>query len=141
MQLFWVILLGFFVFHDLKNRAIPAIWIWICMGWMLIYRLSMLYSGKSSVTELFLCTLPGMGLLLLSYWGKQIGSGDGWLIITGGLCLGWEMLMEALTYAFLTAGLFGAGCLFLTHKRKDTRIPFIPFLFIGVIIPMVRNIL
>lgn len=141
MQLFWVILLGFFTFHDLKSRAIPAIWIWICLGWMLIYRLSMLYSGKSSVTELFLCILPGIGLLFLSYWGRQIGSGDGWLIITGGLCLGWEMLIETLTYAFLAAGLFGAGYLFISHKEKSTHIPFVPFLCIGVIISMVRDIL
>ncbi len=141
MQLFWVILLEFFALHDLKNRTIPAIWIWVCLGWMLIYRLSMLYSGKSCVTELFLCTLPGIGLLLLSFWGRQIGRGDGWLIIIGGLCLGWEMLIETLTYAFGAAGLFGAGCLFFAHKEKSTRIPFVPFLCIGVIISMVRDIL
>ena len=141
MRLVLVVLLGVCAVHDLKSRTIPAIWIWICLGCMLVYRLSILYGGRSSITELFLCILPGMVLFLLSYWGRQIGSGDGWLIIISGLCLGWEMLREVLTYAFLAAGLFGFGCLFLAHKGKGTRIPFVPFLLIGVLIPMVRDFL
>ena len=141
MRLFLIVLLGVFAIQDLKSQSIPATWIWACLGGMLIYRLLIVYSGKSNVTELFFCILPGMVFLVLSHWGRQIGSGDGWLITISGLCLGWEQLLKSLTYAFLTVGLFGAGCLFWGHKEKSTRIPFVPFLFIGEIIPVVRDFL
>lgn len=134
MRFVFICLMGICAIHDLRNRKIPAKWIWICIGSMCIYRIYIISQGKSSAIESLVCILPGIVMLVISRMGKHVGSGDGWLMIASGLCLSAKELPVALVCAFAAAGLFSAGCLVFIKRGKDTHIPFVPFLLAGVVI-------
>lgn len=134
MGMVFMVLLGVCVIHDLRRKEIPTILIWILIGSMFVYRVYLLILGKCSIKESVICILPGMLLLLISYVGKQIGKGDGFLIIAEGLYMGWMELMSVIYYSFLTAGLFCMGYFLLCHREKNEKIPFVPFLFWGTVV-------
>ena len=140
MQFVFIGLMGICAIHDLRSRKIPAIWIWICIGSMCIYRIYMILQGKSNIVESVACILPGIFLLVLSHISRHVGNGDGWILIASGLYLSATELPVALVCAFMAAGLFSAGCLVFTKKGKNTPIPFVPFLFAGVVIACLGNL-
>lgn len=141
MEIILVTLLGICAVYDLRSRTVPAVWVWGCLGSMLVYRLCLLTGGKSNIEETFICMLPGLVLIVFSYLGGQIGEGDGWLIIACGLCLSWENVIKGLSYAFGAAGIWGMGYLLFAHKRKYDKIPFIPSLFLGMVFVVAGEIL
>ena len=134
MSIVLIILLGICALHDLHHKQIPAFWIWICIGSALLYRGYVILEGSSSIREFLFCIVPGIIILCGSYMGNHIGEGDGWLIIAGGLYLSQKELSMSLLVAFGAAGLFAAGCLIFAKKAKEMKIPFVPFLFLGVLI-------
>lgn len=132
-----IIIAGFLsicAIHDLYSKTIPAIWIWGSLGLALVYRLTMIILGQGTVIESILCLVPGIFLMILSYWGKAVGSGDGWLIMAVGLVLELEALIRVLLYSFLAAGLFSIGYMLKAHKNRKDTIPFVPFLFLGMLL-------
>lgn len=141
MQILLFALLGICSVHDLRSRKIPAVLIWICIGVAAGYRAYMIMHGKSTIKECLLCMIPGIVLLFFSYAGRQVGDGDGWLVLASGLWLTWEKLVPALMYAFMAAGLFSAGYLLVTRREKTANIPFVPFLFGGILILVSGDIL
>lgn len=141
MKVVYIFFLGICMIHDLREKKIPAIWIWVCLGSAAGYRICMIVFGKSSVRECLFCILPGIVLIIFSHVSGQVGSGDGWLIIAGGLFLKWEAQVEFLYYAHMAAGLFSVVCLLFVHKKRKDRIPFVPFLFLGMVIMMGCDIL
>lgn len=132
MQIVFVVLLGICAIHDMCSKKIPAFWIWGILGLAAIYRLTTIVSGQGTVTESLLCLMPGIFLLFFSHWGRGIGNGDGWLIIASGLFWEWASLIRVLLYSFSAASLFSIGYLLIGHKNRKETIPFVPFLFVGM---------
>lgn len=133
MQIVFVVLLGICAIHDMCSKKIPAFWIWGMLGLAAIYRLAIVVLGQGTMTEILFCLLPGILLLLFSHWGRGIGNGDGWLIIAVGLILKGTSLIRVLFYSFTAAGLFSIGYLLIGHKNSKETIPFVPFLFAGML--------
>lgn len=110
---------------DLRKQEILP-WFTLLTGlagalWQLLWK-------ESSLWNLFFFMLPGLLLLCLSRATQgKIGLGDGWVVWTGGIWLGFfpilQILMEALWLAFGACVL-----LWLTHRRKK-ELPFVPFLW------------
>lgn len=140
MNILLVILLGICAGYDLRSKTIPTVWVWGCVGSMLVYRLFLILLGKCRAEETIISILPGIMLILVSYLGNQVGEGDGWLIIACGLCLGRANLMRGLTYAFLAAGIWGMAYLLFVQKNRSDKMPFIPSLFLGMLIVVVGDI-
>lgn len=141
MNIFFCTLLGICAIHDCHSKTIPVSWIWGSLCLAVIYRLTILISGLGSITESMLCLMPGVFLLILSRYGKMVGNGDGWLIIAVGLFFEWSTLMWVLCYSFLVAGLFSIGCLLTSQKKRGDTIPFAPFLFAGMMISVVGDMI
>jgi len=141
LRVFISILLGICALHDLHNKKIPALWIWISIGVSGVYRIYMCAQGKCSMEESLFCMIPGILFLLFANSGRQVGSGDGWLIFASGLYLKWQELMLVLCYSFMAAGLLAVGYLLFIHKKVNDRIPFVPFLFLGTMSLIWRDLL
>lgn len=140
MRIVFVILLGICAIHDLRSKTIPVLWIWFSLGVGGIYRLTMIISGKGSINEGLFCLIPGVILLVFSYLGRQVGDGDGWLILSVGVFMEWISLIQVLFYSFLVAGMFSLGCLIMRNKTQKERIPFVPFLFLGMLVFIMRDL-
>ncbi len=132
MQIAIMVLLGICMIHDLQSKKIPAIWIWLCIVVTGIYQLHGIAIGRSTVWEGLFAVFPGIGILIFSYISKQMGNGDGLLIVAIGLYLGWQQLLIVLTLAFLLAALFSIGYSTIKHSWKNDKIPFVPFLYMAV---------
>lgn len=81
------------------------------------------------------CLIPGIVMLAGSVvTGEKIGKGDGIALLILGAILGYR---NCVMVTLISAGLLFVFCvigLAAKKMKKDTRIPFIPFLFIGNII-------
>lgn len=141
MQIIFIFLLGICAIHDLRSKTIPVMWIWGILGFTIVYRLIIIISGQGTIRDSLLCMIPGIFLLIFSRCGRLVGSGDGWLIIAEGLFWEWTLLICVLLYSFLAAGLFSIGYLLMGHKDRKETIPFVPFLFVGMLIFVVGDLI
>ena len=79
------------------------------------------------VPILFCDMLPGLLLICLSRATRgKLGAGDGLLVWTVGIWLGFFEILGILVWGFLLAG--GAAILIVILKSGKREIPFIPFL-------------
>ena len=68
--------------------------------------------------------------------GKWIGEGDIFLGILMGLFLGWQNLLVALFFAYITGAITGLILIFRKKAHAKTAVPFGPFLMAGSIFAM-----
>lgn len=66
--------------------------------------------------------------------GGMIGMGDGMVFMLTGLYLGVEKNLGLMFLSFALAGVWALISMILFHKKKNDRIPFVPFLFISYVI-------
>lgn len=71
----------------------------------------------------------GLGVLTRG----EIGIGDGILVLALGMVLEWERLIVSLMLGILGCAIVSGILMFGLHKGRKTRIPFVPFLFLGYI--------
>lgn len=84
--------------------------------------------------------LPGAGILALSLMLKgSIGKGDGYLLCISGLALGLKQNLSILFYALFLAGGTAAVLLGLGKVKRDTKLPFVPFLLGGFVLTVLQQ--
>ena len=84
--------------------------------------------------------LPGAGVLVLSSVLRgSIGKGDGYLLCISGIALGLEQNMALLFYGLFLAGSTAMVLLILQKVKRDTKLPFVPFLFAGYILTLMQQ--
>ena len=78
--------------------------------------------------------LPGAGFLTLSYISReQVGYGDGLLLLTVGIWLGFGQTFGVLTLGLILCSVL-CGVLLMRKKiRKQDSIPLVPFLLLGFV--------
>lgn len=116
---------------------------------LLLFAADCLYSGTAadillSEGELpwkrLFGVLPGMGVLVLSAVLRGgIGKGDGYLLCISGVALGAEQNTVLLFYGIFLAGVVSALLLVLKLVKRDTKLPFVPFLFIGFLLTVIQQ--
>lgn len=85
--------------------------------------------GEESWYTVLLSALPGVALWTLSFLTEgKIGRGDGDMVLVIGLLMGWEGCMAALCAACLFAAVFSGIGLMIKRLKRNSRIPFAPFL-------------
>ncbi len=78
--------------------------------------------------------LPGLIMVVLSYYTDKIGRGDGMVITITGLCEDFLFSMILVCMACIFMALPGAVMLFCGKIGKNTRFPFVPFVMASFII-------
>ena len=118
---------------DLKERKLP---VWLLMmgvaAGAAIQSLSVA-AGEFRGIEIFLAVLPGGLLLVLSRLApKQIGSGDGWMVLGTGSVTGAEIYLY-LEASFLLM-MIPAFWLDVIKKQRNRELPLAPFLLGGTVL-------
>ena len=127
----WVIflLLVMCSISDFKKKTMPAVLLIVFS----ITVLGFVIFGDSAGVRLRVGgAVLGMLFLLISKCTKEaIGYGDSWLILLLGIQLGY---LEAISVLFAASLLAGVASLFILWKcnwKRDTSLPFVPFLSIS----------
>ncbi|MDD7267556.1 MAG: prepilin peptidase [Lachnospiraceae bacterium] len=118
--------------QDLRDRRITLWPVLITISVAVVLRLT---DGKTSGWLMLIDAAPGIGsFLLCRLRPTDFGEGDAWIVLTIGLFLGWQKTVTAVFLAsLLAAGLGGAGLL-MKRLRRDSGLPFVPFLLGGVLL-------
>ena len=123
---------------DLKERKLP---VWLLMmgvaAGAAVQSLSVA-AGDFRGIEIFLAVLPGGLLLVLSRLApKQIGSGDGWMVLGTGSVTGAELYLY-LEASFLLM-MIPAFWLAVIKKQRNRELPLAPFLLGGTVLVQVMR--
>ena len=116
---------------DVRNRQVPL--------WMLTVQAALAVgilmwegvNGELSIGGICRALIPGVILVIIALSTKKAGWADGVVLLLFGVQTDYEKCMVAVLMAlFLMAAL--SAVLLVFHKvKKDTRLPFIPFLTMG----------
>jgi len=115
---------------DIKQRLVP---IWGIILIVLVSIIHVLIDTSYTWFDIGLSCVPGLlfvGIALLTR-GKM-GIGDGLVTVAIGIGLGIEECVYSLMIALFLNCLIAGALLAIKKVRKDTQIPFIPFLTIGM---------
>lgn len=132
-----IILLCILSFYDIKYKAVP--YILLIVGSLI----AMFYAGycvvihDNSVWDYILAGFPGALFLLTAYITKKVGYGDGWLLMILGMTLDYGQCLAAFLISLLLISIFSIILIVLRKGTGQSKIPYIPFLTIGVIFSIV----
>lgn len=135
----WELSMGIYLFAgsiwDCVRREIPISYL---VGGTVFVMMHQIFEGSGTWLISCLGAMLGVVFLIISkYTGEKIGYGDSWMILNLGVYLGIWKIIVLLIAAFGASFLFsciGLGC---KKLKRDTRLPFFPFLMIGYIGAMV----
>lgn len=123
--------LGILAGMDVRKRQISLVLTGVLflagVGWQILVE-------QTSWREWLLSLLPGTGFLILSYVSReQVGYGDGLLLLTVGIWMGFGQTFGVLTLGLVfCSGL--CGVLLMQKKmRKQDSVPLVPFLLLGFV--------
>lgn len=129
-----IILLVWCSVEDIKAMKIPLIGMAL---FAIIGILLSIFNPVFSLVEILGGVLIGIFLLFVSWISKgAIAKGDGLLIGTCGLYLGFWGNMALLSYGLLLSGITSGFLLITRQLRQKQKIPFVPFLlcaYIGMV--------
>lgn len=130
-----VLLLAYHSVMDIRDRHIPKRSLTAGVILSFSWALAGVIWGPGSWPALGIGLVPGAFILLLvRVTGDQIGRGDAWEVMYMGNWLGWANCLSALGIALFGIFLVSILLLSLGKARRNTRIPFVPFLCAGTVI-------
>ena len=118
---------------DLKKQKISC---WFIMaGLSCAFLAHILLYGVPHFFEYFARFYPGIGILVAAHLAKGcIGYGDGLICLFLGSVLNIGCILMIIMLAFVSAALFGAIMICFGKMKVKSRLPFVPFILLGVLI-------
>ena len=112
--------------------------------------LGMVLSGLWVLGECFACPdrvqwtllnallgcIPGVIMLLVGWLSKKVGCGDGMILVSVGMVIGYRSCFVLLCASLLLMSLFCIGLLILKKGNRNTRIAYLPFLGVVYLVGM-----
>ena len=117
--------------RDIRTKRITG---YICLMGILaaLFIREMILREDSRI--IFIDLIPGAVMYVIAFFSKErIGKGDALSLMFIGAVTGSETVLMSLFVSLTIAAILSAILLALKKVRKDTKLPFIPFLSIGVI--------
>ena len=126
-----VIYLGVLALMDAKERELSW-WVLALGGVLAILCAGILLASREVTFDMLLFgAIPGVLLLVLAVLTKGIGIGDGIVLLEASTFLLLERTLVAFGLSLMIMGAFSAVLLFLKKAKKELRLPYLPFLWIG----------
>ena len=138
MNWYWTVWMVWMSVKDVRTFRVPG---WLILGGGvlgIVFNLMFTMTKMTDVSpegwaivRILLGTLPGVFLLLITYITKAVGYGDGLVLIVLGMVVGLQKAVLLLAIALFLAALCSVLLLVLRRVRKNSRLPFLPFLTVG----------
>ena len=122
------LLIGAVVDYRTKSLSVIYLYAMVIMGIIL----GMAEQNGFSY-EILLGFIPGIVIIILAFVSKEkIGYGDGILLLSIGMFLGYFNCMIIMLYSLLFSALISI-IVFIKRRNRREEIPFVPFLFLGYV--------
>lgn len=133
-DLWWIIIIFLFLtvisLCDLKTQRVSGV---LIIANFIVSIAFLLYKKDSTFVDCMVSCTPGCFLLIVSILTKEkIGMGDALLLIELGIAFGLELCVYGLMFALIGSFVISGILLILKKVNLTTRIPFVPFLTIGM---------
>lgn len=116
--------------EDIRKKEVPVAIL------ALFGILSLVYIGvwgKREWMDVIFSFIPGVSLLLLSLCTREsIGYGDGLVTFVLGILMGWEGCLAVVMIGLLSSAVTALVLLICRKAGGKSRIPFVPFLAVGL---------
>lgn len=119
---------------DTRSKKVPVWMLWIGAAAAVCVLLYDGISGGLNGWQECRALLPGAILLAVAYVTGKAGPADGVILMLLGVFMGYEDCVAASLGGLFLIALFSIVMLALRRVKKDTRIPFVPFLAVGWLI-------
>ena len=116
---------------DIRNRQVP---LWMLMVQAVLAAGMLMWggiNGELSIGGICRAFIPGLILVAIALSTKKAGWADGVVLLLLGAQTGYENCMVAVLMALFIMAALSAVLLVFHKVKKDTRLPFIPFLTMG----------
>lgn len=128
-----LIYMGVCMIFDIRRREIPLLLILFGIAAAFGVDIWRVRGDMITVTEMGISLLPGFFFLLTGFFtGEKVGYGDGLLLIVSGLVLGVYRCFLALGIGLVFSAAISLLLLLLRKAGRYSRIPFVPFLVLGM---------
>lgn len=118
---------------DIRKKELPLLILIAGILAALGIEMWCIWKGLETVAGIAESLLPGVFLLLLSFCTREkVGYGDGLLLIILGLFLGFYRCFLVLCFGLIFSSVFALILLLFCKAGKNSRLPLVPFLTIGM---------
>lgn len=139
----WIVLVFLFVgaLWDAKKKAVPIIFLLIWGMVSVIYFILEIFNGQN-ILGMLVGIIPGVVALVLSVISReQIGFGDGLILLCVGCIQDIKEVLCMLFFSFVFLTITLMFLLVIRRVGRASRVPFVPFMFIGQLITVFGGIL
>lgn len=130
----WILLLAVLVPMSIKDIKTKEIDLYVSLLFVLVaLSIRVCYLNERDIV-LLLDMVPGFILTLAAFITKEkIGFGDSVAMIFIGSVVGYKAALIVLLVSLFLSGILSTVLLIIKKVKKDTEIPFVPFLSLGVL--------
>lgn len=128
-----LVYLAILSFCDVKERQVSVLW--LAAGALLLPGIGVIQCIRGILywQELIAGAIPGVILLLAAGVTKKAGYADGVVLLELGVCMGCRTGFLLLCISLFLLALTSVFLLLLRKVRRNTKLPYIPFLLAAVI--------
>lgn len=119
---------------DAKSRRVPVWMLWCGAAAAAVELLYEGLCGGLDVWNICRALVPGIVLLAVAYVTGKAGMADGMILMPLGILSGYERCLAASLGGLFLLSFFCGILLVLRRVKRDTQIPYIPFLTLGWLI-------
>ena len=137
ITIFVTIYLSIMSFYDCRERKVPTVGLMIGGAAEVGYTVCQIASGGflwlRFITEFLPAVAPGCALLLVAWGTKKACAADGVILLELGLLTGYRKCIFIFCVSLLLISIFCGILLFLRKTKKNSRIPYLPFILLSFI--------
>lgn len=118
---------------DIRRKIVPM---WGILSTLLISMVVVCLKNEESPSDMFIFCIslvPGLSMVFISWvTAGKVGIGDGLLLIAIGMGIGFENCIYVLCVALIFSCIVSGILLVLKKANRNTHIPFVPFITLGM---------
>lgn len=126
--------LGVLAVADIRRMRVP-VWL-LAVGGVFVTIVSLIEwrTGERNASSLLWSLIPGIALMLVAVATKKAGWADGIVLLLLGLFDGFRICIISLVISLFAISAISLALLCLKKVGRDSRLPYLPFLWIGYIL-------
>lgn len=132
--------LGLLALMDIRRGRVP-IWLLAVSGiFVTCVSVCEIWKGSMGGTQIMWGILPGFMLLLTAVLSNKAGWADGVVLLLLGVMTGFRECTFSFILSMLAISVISLTLLMMKRVEKNTKIPYLPFLWVGYMVQAVINL-